>query len=538
MAFLCRLKQPHLKNLSNQLRRCFFQPLLVTPHSRFSTITKKDSILHNTHFKIFQTTRSFAAPAQFQKKQEKEEEEVDGPRLNESITAPSVRLVLDTGHTVVSTREALERAKSRRLDLVEVDRNAKPPVCKIFDYNREKYVKELKEKERAKSKSEVTLRKGASKSVQFEGKIEEKDLQMKAATVKRMMESGYRVKCLAKMNDKKANDKTVNDKKGNDKKAIDKLEEEKKAKEKLESERKAMAIEYENLRKLLARFCTLIEDVAIVESGPEMEKKGAYVVVRHVKYGLPKKGTKKTSQLKATSNHVEEDSSSEADIDPVNESPLLDDRSPTSHPPEASLNIENRYKKDPRSRDPPTEMNIASPQPAIVNRYMTRSRVPPTEINVPSPQPAIVNRYIKDLRNRSSPTETNSQNADPGRLHPQPPYQGRQPPQYPNQGRQPPQYPNQGSPTQVDPRNLTQSREVGQGQFTKNSRFPAEEFPRKEVSYPGALPNSSGQKYGVPNGPKPNSTTEPQPTVVNRYKQALNQNLTVPNFHGSRRQGR
>lgn len=86
----------------------------------------------------------------------------------------------------MSRREALERAQSRRLDLVEViailtgfiynvlyckhvrglfclcllfllpilqvDRNAKPPVCKIMDYHREKYVKKLKEKERAKSK--------------------------------------------------------------------------------------------------------------------------------------------------------------------------------------------------------------------------------------------------------------------------------------------------------------------------------------------------------------------------------------------------
>ncbi|KAK1355032.1 hypothetical protein POM88_048288 [Heracleum sosnowskyi] len=493
----------------------------------------------NTHFKIFQNSRSFAVPAQFKPKQEEEED--DGPRLNDKITAPSVRLVLDTGHTVLSRREALERAKSRRLDLVEVDRNAKPPVCKIMDYHREQYVKQLKEKERSKSKSEVTLRKGASKSVQFEGKIEEKDLQMKAETVKRMMESGYRVKCLAKVNDKKANDKTGNDKKGNDKKANDKKVEKETLTEKLERERKAMAIEYEKVQKLLARFCTLIEDIAVVESGPVMEKKGAYVVVRHAKYGLPKKGTKKTSQLKATSNLVEEDSSSEADIDPVNESPLVDDPTPKSHPPEASLNIENRYKKDPRSRSPPsTEMNVASP------------KLEPE------------NRYKKDPRNRSLPTETNFPNADPRRLQPQSPYQGRQPPQYPNQGRQPQQYPNQGrqpqqypnqgrqpqqypnqgrqpqqypnqgSPTQqypnqgrpiqVDPRTLTQSRE--------------EEFPRQEVSYPGALPNSSGQRYGVSNGPKPNSTTEPQPTVVNRYKKAANQNSTVPNFHGSRGQGR
>lgn len=292
-------------------------------------------------------------------------------------------------------------------------------------------------------------------------------------------------------------------------------------------------------------FVWQIEDVAVVESGPVMEKKGAYVVVRHAKFGLPKKGTKKISQLKATSNLVEEDSSSDADIDPINENPLVDGPTPTSHPPEASLNIENRYKKDPRSRSPPS-----------------------TEMNVARPQLEPVNRYKKDPRNRSLPTETNFPNADPRRLQPQSPNQGRQPQQYPNQGRQPPQYPNQGTqpqqypnqvrqpqqypnrgsptqqypnqgrPLQVDPRTLTQSREAGQGQINKNSRFPAEEFPRQEVSYPGAVPNSSGERYGVSNGPKPNSTTEPQPTVVNRYKKAVNQNSTVPDFNGNRGQGR
>lgn len=568
MALWCRLKQPQLRNLSNHFQRCYFslqEPCVLTQHPRISAISQQDSIFKNTHFKIFQITRSFAAPAQFKPKQEEED---DGPRLNEKITAPSIRLVLDTGHTVVSRREALERAKSCRLDLVEVDRNAKPPVCKIMDYHREQYVKQLKEKERAKSKSEVTLRKGASKSVQFEGKIEEKDLEMKAATVKRMMESGYRVKCLAKVNDKKANDKkandkTENDKKGNDKRAIDKKAEDEKVKEKLESDRKAMAAEYENVRKLLARFCTLIEDVAVVESGPVMEKKGAYIVVRHAKFGLPKKGSKKTSQLKATSNLVEEDSNSEADIDPVNESPLLDDPTPTSHPLEASLNIENRYKKDPRSRSPPsTEMNIARPQLETENRYKKdpRSRSPPsTEMNIASPQletenryktsPQLEteNRYKKDLRNRSSPTEMNFTNADPRRLQPQSPYQGRQPPQYPNQGRQPPQYPNQGRQSPQYPNQGRQPQQYpNQGrqpqqypnQGSPTQLYPNQGWPRQEVSYPGALPNSSGPRYGVSNGPEPNSTNEPQGTVENRYKKAVNQNSTVPNFHGSRGPGR
>ncbi|XP_022869904.1 uncharacterized protein LOC111389236 isoform X3 [Olea europaea var. sylvestris] len=61
---------------------------------------------------------------------------------------------------------------------MKVDRNAKQPVCKIVDYSKEKYQQQLKEKERCKSKKQ-------------------KDMQMKADTAKRLMESGYRVKPLS-----------------------------------------------------------------------------------------------------------------------------------------------------------------------------------------------------------------------------------------------------------------------------------------------------------------------------------------------------
>ncbi|CAI9768285.1 unnamed protein product [Fraxinus pennsylvanica] len=131
-----------------------------------------------------------------------------------------------------------------------VDRNAKPPVCKIVDYNKEKYQEQVKEKERSKSKCE--LKKGACKEVQFAAKLKQKDLQMKAHTAKRLMESGHRVKCTAI-------------------EPSDELD----------------------LESLLSRFSALIEDVAIVESEPRVEKKQAYVVVRHAKFGPSKKGSGK-----------------------------------------------------------------------------------------------------------------------------------------------------------------------------------------------------------------------------------------------------
>ncbi|CAA0807726.1 Splicing factor- CC1-like [Striga hermonthica] len=171
--------------------------------------------------------RFYAKPAQsFQKK---EDDDPSGPRLNEQITAPMVRLVSDEGHCVVSRYEAMTRARNLKMDLVEVDRHAKPPVCKIFDFHKEKY--------------------------------EKNDLKMKAESVKRLMESGYRVKCTA-----------IDPTEGCD------------------------------LPTLLSRFTALIKDVAVEESDPKVEKKQAFVVVRHIKFGPLKKGPGKNKNPPSSQN--------------------------------------------------------------------------------------------------------------------------------------------------------------------------------------------------------------------------------------------
>lgn len=173
------------------------------------------------------------------------------PRLNEEIKADIVRVVTDEGHSVVSRNEALKRAKNLELDLVEVDRCAKPPVCKIMDYNRERYKKQVREKERAKIKSAGSLKRGGCKEVRFSAKTESKDLKMKADTIKRLMERGYRVKCMA------------------------------------------TGTEDQDLSGILSQLSALIEDDAFVE-----ERRQAYIIVRHVKFGMSKKGGKKASKDK------------------------------------------------------------------------------------------------------------------------------------------------------------------------------------------------------------------------------------------------
>ena len=64
-----------------------------------------------------------------------------GPRYNEFITVPKVRVIDDEGENlgVMFTQEAIEQAADVGLDLVEVSPNADPPVCKFLDIGKFKY---------------------------------------------------------------------------------------------------------------------------------------------------------------------------------------------------------------------------------------------------------------------------------------------------------------------------------------------------------------------------------------------------------------
>ncbi|XP_043713338.1 translation initiation factor IF3-1, mitochondrial isoform X1 [Telopea speciosissima] len=268
MAFWCRIRYSRLNSLSSRWKRCYFQAPDVRLANYISgrNITqvsrRTDSFFRHRSGELYDTVRFFAAPVQAKSKVEVKDS--GGPRINGQITAEFIRLVMDEGHAIVSRREALERARKLKLDLVEVQRNAKPPVCKIMDFHREKYKQQVKEKDKSKTKSEVTLRKGDCKEVRFSGKTEQKDLQMKADTVKRLMERGYRVKCMV------------------------------------------MGTEDQDLGGLLSRLSSLIEEFSIVESGPRVEKRQAYVIVRHIKFGPSKKGPSKkaTKAVGTTGNEV------------------------------------------------------------------------------------------------------------------------------------------------------------------------------------------------------------------------------------------
>src|SRR4051812_11269751 len=71
----------------------------------------------------------------------------DEHRINERIRVPQVRLIDENGGQVgiVPTHQALQMAREKGLDLMEISPTAQPPVCKICDYGKFKYEKKKKE---------------------------------------------------------------------------------------------------------------------------------------------------------------------------------------------------------------------------------------------------------------------------------------------------------------------------------------------------------------------------------------------------------
>jgi len=94
-----------------------------------------------------------------------------------------VRLVDENGKQigVVSVREAIQLARERGYDLVEVAPNANPPVCRIMDYGKYKYQLEKK----ASSQKTSTV-----KEIKIRPQISDHDLQLKVKHIKRFLEDG------------------------------------------------------------------------------------------------------------------------------------------------------------------------------------------------------------------------------------------------------------------------------------------------------------------------------------------------------------
>lgn len=115
----------------------------------------------------------------------------DEHRINERIRVPQVRLIDENGGQVgvVPTAQALQMARDRGLDLMEVSPNAQPPVCKICDYGKFKY--EKKKKDHQAKKKQVVIK---VKEVQLRPQTDQHDLDYKFRNIREFLSEGDKAK--------------------------------------------------------------------------------------------------------------------------------------------------------------------------------------------------------------------------------------------------------------------------------------------------------------------------------------------------------
>jgi translation initiation factor IF-3 len=111
-------------------------------------------------------------------------------RINREIKVPFVRVVGENMEpTVMLTKDAITKAESLELDLVEISPNAEPPVCRIIDYQKFLYQQKKKQKEiEAKAQKEVL------KEIRFGPQTDDHDFIFKLNHARNFLIEGCKVK--------------------------------------------------------------------------------------------------------------------------------------------------------------------------------------------------------------------------------------------------------------------------------------------------------------------------------------------------------
>lgn len=115
----------------------------------------------------------------------------DRIRINNQIRASSLRVITEDGENlgVLSINEALDAAKTRGTDLIEISPNANPPVAKIMDYGKFQYLENKKQK-LAKTKTHTV----EIKNIQISIGIGDHDLELKSKQASEFLKEGNKVR--------------------------------------------------------------------------------------------------------------------------------------------------------------------------------------------------------------------------------------------------------------------------------------------------------------------------------------------------------
>ncbi len=111
--------------------------------------------------------------------------------INEKIRDKEIRLIDADGSAlgIMPTRQALDLAANKNLDLVKIAPQATPPVCKIMDYGKYRFEMSKKEKEQKKHQHVVVV-----KEIRLSSNIDEHDFMTKMRNAEKFLKEGDKVK--------------------------------------------------------------------------------------------------------------------------------------------------------------------------------------------------------------------------------------------------------------------------------------------------------------------------------------------------------
>jgi len=117
----------------------------------------------------------------------------DRQRVNERIRVSQVRVITEEGEQlgIMSTSDALDKARQAGLDLVEVAADSKPPVCRIMDYGKYRY-------QQKKRLNKVHVHQSKLKEVWLHPKTGEHDLLVKVNKAREFLTNKDRVQITVK----------------------------------------------------------------------------------------------------------------------------------------------------------------------------------------------------------------------------------------------------------------------------------------------------------------------------------------------------
>ena len=196
-------------------------------------------------------------------------------RINEQIRVREVRIVGDDVESVVvPTKEALQMAEDKGVDLVEISPNANPPVCRLIDYS--KFLYQLKKKAKDMKAKQVKVE---VKELRFGPQTGEADYAFKLKHAQEFLSDGNKVKAYVFF--------------------------------------KGRSIVFkEQGEVLLLRLANDLEELAKVESMPVLEGKKMILILAPKKAGQPKK-----SQQKRDNETAEAKAKAEAQNEPEGPNP-------------------------------------------------------------------------------------------------------------------------------------------------------------------------------------------------------------------------